>query len=240
MVPSLRAKPQRCPVYLVIDSSGSMQGLESTVEVGIRNIVDELKKNRQVGEVAALSVITYSDSPHDPPAIPLTRVSQITDIPKIHADGCTMTGSALAYVTQMAKNELVLESQNGLAADFRPLLVLMTDGYASDQSDLMNGINQMRSYKWGDWLILGCGEANEQELETIGGKNHWIRIESLDPATLQTFFRLITKTIKSSVEHSKTSHGNKAGLGVAEIVQEANSGAALINAPTDALGELDY
>lgn len=231
------AKAQRCPVYLVIDCSGSMQDQMAAVDAGLRDIVCELAKNLQVGEIAALSVITYNDAPQT--VIPLTRVTQITDLPKVYADGCTMTGRALAHATHEAEQEVVLESKSGLSADYRPLLIVMTDGYASDQGDLADGISVMRSYKWGDRLILGCGEANEQELESIGGKNHWIKLESMSAATLRTFFKLITTTIKSSVEHSKTSQGNNAGLGVAEIVQEFNANPGILNAPGGALGELN-
>ena len=62
---------RRLPIYLLIDTSGSMMGEPiEAVKQGIRTLITELKGDPQAVETAYLSVITFDS--HARQLVPLT------------------------------------------------------------------------------------------------------------------------------------------------------------------------
>ena len=122
---------RRLPVYLLIDTSGSMRGepIES-VKVGLEAMVASLCQDPFALESVCISIITFDREVRQ--ILPLTPLDEL-QIPDISTpeSGPTHTGKALQLLCDMVDQE-VRHSTPEQKGDWRPLLFLMTDGKPSD------------------------------------------------------------------------------------------------------------
>ena len=89
---------RRLPVYLLLDTSGSMMGEPiEAVKNGVQVMVSSLRQNPQAIETAFISIITFDSSARQ--VVPLTDLSSF-QIPDIHATGTTALGDALSLVSR--------------------------------------------------------------------------------------------------------------------------------------------
>jgi uncharacterized protein YegL len=120
---------RRLPVYLVLDTSGSMSGEPiQQVKNGVQMLVSALRQDPQALETAFLSVITFDSSARE--AVPLTDLPSFQS-PNIDATGVTAMGEALSLVADCAKRD-VKKATATQKADWRPMVFLMTDGTPTD------------------------------------------------------------------------------------------------------------
>jgi len=112
---------RRLPVYLLIDTSGSMRG-ESihAVNVGIQAMLSALRQDPYALESAHISIITYDNEARE--FIPLTALEdfQFTDI-VVPAAGGTFTGAALECLIQCVDRD-IKRSEGDQKGDWRPLV----------------------------------------------------------------------------------------------------------------------
>ena len=81
---------RRLPVYLLLDTSGSMMGEPiEAVKNGVQVMVSSLRQNPQAIETAFISIITFDSSARQ--VVPLTDLSSF-QIPDIQATGTTALG----------------------------------------------------------------------------------------------------------------------------------------------------
>jgi uncharacterized protein YegL len=84
---------RRLPVYLVLDTSGSMMGEPiAAVETGVQTLVSALRQDPYALETAYLSVITFDSKAKQ--VVPLTELTAF-QMPSIQATGLTSLGDAL-------------------------------------------------------------------------------------------------------------------------------------------------
>ena len=78
---------RRLPVYVLIDTSGSMYGEPiEAVKNGLSIMLSTLNSDPYALETAYLSIITFNDTPNQ--ILPLTEISSVK-IPDVYASGCT-------------------------------------------------------------------------------------------------------------------------------------------------------
>ena len=95
---------RRLPVYLVIDTSGSMYGEPiEAVKNGIDLLVSSLRQDPHALETAYLSVITFDDKAQQ--VVPLTELADF-QVPSIEAGGWTALGDALSLTANCITNEV--------------------------------------------------------------------------------------------------------------------------------------
>ena len=88
---------RRLPVYLVLDTSGSMTGEPiEAVKNGVQMLVSALRQDPYALETAYLSVITFDSTARQ--AVPLTELSMFQP-PKLEASGVTALGDALKLLS---------------------------------------------------------------------------------------------------------------------------------------------
>ncbi|WP_315821000.1 vWA domain-containing protein [Paraflavitalea speifideaquila] len=95
---------RRLPVYLVLDTSGSMTGepIES-LKNGVQVLISTLRQDPYALETAYLSVITFSTTAQQ--LVPLTELSTF-QMPDLQAAGTTSLGEALNLLSQRVDAEV--------------------------------------------------------------------------------------------------------------------------------------
>ena len=139
---------RKLPVYLLIDTSGSMQGepIES-VKVGLEAMLSSLRSDPYALETVNISIITFDrDVKQLLPLTPLDNL-QMPDITTPES-GPTHTGRALQMLCENVDREVNRGSAE-VKGDWMPLLFLMTDGKPSDiklYREMVPEVKQFRSH----------------------------------------------------------------------------------------------
>lgn len=183
---------RKLPVYLLLDTSGSMHGepIES-VRTGVQTLVSTLKQDPHALETAYLSVITFSEKANQ--VVPLTEISLFTP-PAFEARGVTSMGAALELLAERISVE-VSKTTMEIKGDWKPIVFLMTDGESTD--DLTNGIAAIKAVKIGTFIACAAGSnANTTQLKKI--TNDVLSLDTTDRVTIQKFFKWVTDSVTTT------------------------------------------
>jgi uncharacterized protein YegL len=183
---------RRLPVYLLIDTSGSMTGEPiEAVKVGLQTMVSALRSDPYALETAFLSVITFSDRAAQ--TVPLTELVQF-QIPDLRACGMTALGGALALLADCIERD-VRKTTAEAKGDWKPVCFLLTDGQATD--DLNRGIEALRRVKVGTLVACAAGPAAKpDELRKI--TEAVVTLDTADSNTLKAFFQWVSASVSVS------------------------------------------
>ncbi len=143
---------RRLPVYLLVDTSGSMMGeaIES-VRNGLQMLVSALRQDPYALETAYLSIITFHSKAEQ--IIPLTELISF-QLPTIEASGLTSMGEALTLLTDCINREVQKGSME-VKGDWKPVIFLLSDGVPTD--DLQKGIDTLKTIKTGTFVACAAG-----------------------------------------------------------------------------------
>jgi uncharacterized protein YegL len=186
------AEGRRLPVYLLLDTSGSMMGEPiEAVRQGLRALVADLRGDPQALETAYLSVITFSGNAQQ--VSPLTELLAFQE-PVLDAAGPTSMGEALMLLEDCLETEVrkASETQKG---DWRPLIFLMTDGQPTD--DWEEAAARIKQKKVGNIIACAAGSGADSRVlkhltETV------VELQNLEPDALKAFFKWVSGSIKTT------------------------------------------
>ncbi len=183
---------RRLPVYLLLDTSGSMYGEPiEAVKNGVQTLVSTLRSDPYALETAYISIITFNSSAQQ--IAPLTEIASFQP-PQIDASGCTALGEALALLAQKVDSEIVKTTQD-VRGDWRPLVFIMTDGEPTDS--LTQGLAEFKKRKWGMVVACAAGQgANTNTLKQI--TENVVQLDTADSATIKAFFKWVSASISTS------------------------------------------
>lgn len=183
---------RRLPVYLLLDTSGSMYGEPiEAVKNGVQTLVSTLRSDPYALETAYISIITFNSSAQQ--IAPLTEMASFQP-PQIDASGCTALGEALALLAQKVDSEIVKTTQD-VRGDWRPLVFIMTDGEPTDS--LTQGLAEFKKRKWGMVVACAAGQgANTNTLKQI--TENVVQLDTADSATIKAFFKWVSASISTS------------------------------------------
>lgn len=200
---------RRLPVYLLIDTSGSMTGEPiEAVKVGLQTMTSALRTDPYALETAYLSVITFSDRATQ--IVPLTELVQF-QAPDLEASGTTALGEALSLLAQCVDRDVRKTSPES-KGDWKPVCFLLTDGQATD--DISRGIAALGTVKVGTLVACAAGpSANITELRKI--TESVVSLDTADSNTLKAFFQWVSASV--SVSSQKIERGSKEVDGLSEL-----------------------
>ena len=184
---------RRLPVYLVLDTSGSMSGepIQAVVN-GMQMLVSALRQDPQALESAFLSVITFNSNASQ--VVPLTDLASF-QTPPLTAGGATELGAALALVCECAKRE-VSKSTPEKKGDWRPLVFVMTDGGPTD--NWQKGLTQFQASKWGLVICCAAGQSADTNVLKQISPECVVQLDTADSKSLAAFFKWVSASISTS------------------------------------------
>jgi len=181
---------RRLPVYLVLDTSGSMSGAPiDAVREGIRLLVSQLRRDPQALETVHVSVITFDSNARQ--VVPLTGLESFVE-PTLNANGSTSLGEALQVLCRSVDAE-VRKSSADQKGDWKPLVFLMTDGEPTDNWEA--AIAEVKRRSWAGIIACGAGPgAKTEPLKRITE----VVVLLHEAQDLKTFFSWVSSSIKTA------------------------------------------
>lgn len=201
---------RRLPVYLVIDTSGSMSGEPiEQVKNGVQMLVAGLRQDPYALETAYLGVITFDSAAKE--VVPLTELTAFQP-PTIVASGATSLGAALSLVADSAKNN-VAKSTAAQKGDWRPMVFILTDGQPTD--DWQKGLARFKQEKWGVVVACAVDSADTSVLKQIAGEENVVKLDTSDSGSIKAFFKWVTSSV--SVSSKSVEQAGKEVTGLSEL-----------------------
>lgn len=184
---------RRLPVYLLLDTSGSMRGEPiEAVNTGLRVMLSSLRQDPHALESVHICVITFDAEARI--AAPLTALDEL-QVPEITTpeSGPTHLGQALELLDRQLKRDLI-RSTPERKGDWAPFLFVMTDGKPSDTMLFEDMCPVIRTLGFAN--IVGClagPKARRADLERLC--DHIVSLDTMDSAAFSGFFKWVTSTI---------------------------------------------
>lgn len=174
---------RRLPVYLVLDTSGSMTGEPiEAVKNGVQMMISSLRQNPQAIETAFLSIITFDTTAQQ--IIPLTDLASFQMV-DLKATGVTALGDALRLVAQKIETE-VAKTTTEQKGDWKPLVFIMTDGIPTDNWE--SGLNEFKKAKVAFTVACAAGGgADTAILQKI--TDNVVSLDTADSSSIGKFFQ---------------------------------------------------
>lgn len=181
---------RRLPVYILIDTSGSMKGepIES-VKVGLADMIASLRLDPYALETACISIITYDKDVKQ--ILPLTELENL-QLPNIQVpeSGPTFMGSALELLCKCYDSEVNMGSKEQ-KGDWMPLLFILTDGKPSDLQVYESAILKVKQHQFTNIVACAAGPtAKTEPLKKL--TDNVFTLDTMDSNSFKKFFQWVS------------------------------------------------
>lgn len=197
---------RRLPVYLVLDTSGSMGGEPiEAVKNGVQVLISTLRQDPYALETAYLSIITFDSSARQ--NTELTELSMF-QMPDIKATGLTSLGEALSLLAKKVDTE-VNKSSAEVKGDWKPLVFLMTDGVPTD--NWQDGLVEFKKQKFG--MVVACAAGQHADTNVLKKITDLVvKLDTADSATIKAFFKWVSASVSTGSQKVESSGQEMTGL----------------------------
>ena len=184
---------RRLPVYILIDTSGSMFGEPiEAVKVGLADMVASLRTDPYALETVWVSIITFDREVKQ--ILPLTALEDMS-IPDIKTpeSGPTHTGAALKMMIEKYHQEVMLSTpqQKG---DWMPLLFLLTDGKPSDIMLYNQQVQVIKKLPFSNIVACAAGpKALTEPLKLL--TDNVFSLDTMDTNSFKSYFKWVSQQV---------------------------------------------
>jgi uncharacterized protein YegL len=183
---------RRLPVYILLDTSGSMRGEPiQSVKVGLQAMMSGLLADPYALESVHISIITFDLEARE--YMPLTPLDQIerNTIDEITTPdaGATFLGAALDLLLSRFDRDVKRSTANE-KGDWRPLVFVMTDGSPSDIQAYRQAIEGIKKRNFGSIVACAAGPKAKKEF-LLELTDRVVMLDAMDAPNFSGFFKLV-------------------------------------------------
>ena len=197
---------RRLPLYLLIDTSGSMRGEPiAALQNGIDVLLAMLRADPYALESVWLSVITFDRDVCQ--ILPLTPIDAVK-MPVIATpdSGPTHTGAALDFLLTTLDRDLQKTTPN-TKGDWQPLLLLFTDGNPSDLQRYRAAIPAIQQYGFANIIACAAGAKADSTL-LLELTPNVVSLDIADSSTFKPFFKWVSANVATNSQSIGAAHTN--------------------------------
>ncbi|MBR4267972.1 MAG: VWA domain-containing protein [Bacteroidales bacterium] len=186
---------RRLPVYILIDTSGSMKGEPiEAVKVGLADMMATLRQDPYALETVSISIITYDKDVKQ--ILPLTDLADL-QLPEITTpdSGPTHLGAGLKMLCEKYDHEVNHGTINQ-KGDWMPLLFILTDGKPSDIQEYNNIIPIVKNHNFTS--IVACAAGPKAQIEPLKKlTDNVVSLDTMDGNSFRKFFSWVTMQVQA-------------------------------------------
>lgn len=200
---------RKLPVYLVLDTSGSMSGEPiEAVKNGMQILISALRQDPYALETAFLSVITFEEKAQQ--IVPLSELATF-NLPNLQVGSTTSLGAGLKLLAERVDVE-VTKTTADTKGDWKPMVFLMTDGLPTD--DWKAGLLEFQKRKFG--VVVACAAGTGADTSVLKQiTDNVVSLDTADTASLRAFFKWVSASISTGSQ--KVESGGKEISGLDEL-----------------------
>jgi uncharacterized protein YegL len=181
----------RCPVVLLLDTSGSMMGSPiSELNQGLQTFWQDISSDSLAAKRVEVAIVTFG------PVNVLQDFATITNCqpPSCTADGLTPIGEAVIKGCSLLQERKKLYKQNGIAY-FKPWMILITDGAPTDDvSDAIDAIRLGEKQSALSFFGIGVSDADMKVLSSLSVSRDPLKLKGLQ---FSEFFLWLSASVAS-------------------------------------------
>jgi len=183
---------RRLLTYLCIDTSGSMNGEPIVaVNAGLQALLTSLRSNPYALESVHLSITIFDSEIKE--VLPMTPVADIM-LPEITCpkSGATLLGAALEDICAQVQRD-VRKSSATEKGDWKPMLVILTDGKPTDTMAYSEVIPRLQAA--GFAKILACAAGPKSDAAQLKRLTDFVvSLDTMDATSFAKFFEWVSAT----------------------------------------------
>lgn len=208
-----RNKDQKCPVVLLLDTSGSMAGQPiDELNKALVKLKEDILNEPTLSSRLEIGIVAFDDDARVERAIDL--VAPETDLPILNVGGTTNLVAGMNKAIEIVTDRKSFYKSNG-EQYYRPFIVLFTDGAPTNTPEeieqLDQTIQQMSDEKRFVFLPFGVGGADMQLLSKLAAQTEDQRLKGKAVAYQMTnetkfsgVFKFVSASISSAINQGGT------------------------------------
>lgn len=192
---------RRLPVYLLLDTSGSMAGDPiRDVRTGVEAFKEQVSSDPFAEETVHIGVIIFGEEATfvTKGLIPIGKFRDEFNTESLSANGQTPLGQALWLLEESLDKDIKAPVKGGDKGDWKPLIFILTDGEPTDEwRKPREAILNRQQKKVINLITVGCGpRINQQTLKDIsmGSPKGSTFIMGNDSDAFKKFFDWVSQT----------------------------------------------